>query len=80
MENQSAPTLESILKQDSELILQCLEISTIILRNLIGNESKVTDTSLQDANCMMAEASIQSDNLKLLRDRLIGIKTTMLIS
>ncbi len=79
MENQSAPTLESILKQDSELILQCLEISTIILRNLTGNESKVTDT-LQDANCMMAEVSIQSDNLKLLRDRLIDIKTTMLIS
>lgn len=79
MENQSAPTLESILKQDSELILQCLDISTLILRNLTGNEVKITDT-LQDANCMMAEASIQSDNLKLLRDRLIDIKTTMLIS
>lgn len=79
MENQSAPTLESILKQDSELILQCLDISTLILRNLTGNEVKIIDT-LQDANCMMAEASIQSDNLKLLRDRLIDIKTTMLIS
>lgn len=79
MEAQKTPTLESILKQDSELILQCLEISTLLLRNLTGNEIKVTDT-LQDANCMMAEASIQSDNLKLLKDRLIDIKITMLIS
>ena len=79
MEKQSETTLESILKQDSELILQCLDITALILRNLTGNEVTITDT-LQDANCMMAEASIQSDNLKSLRDRLIDIKTTMLIS
>ncbi len=79
MDNQSTPTLESILKQDSEIIMQCLDVTTLVLRNLIANDIKVTDT-LQDANCIMAEVSIQSDNLKLLRDRLIDIKNTMLIS
>ena len=79
MDNQSTPTLEWILKQDSEIIMQCLDVTTLVLRNLIANDIKVTDT-LQDANCIMAEVSIQSDNLKLLRDRLIDIKNTMLIS
>ena len=79
MDNQSTPTLESILKQDSEIIMQCLDVTTLMLRNLIANDIKVTDT-LQDANCIMAEVSIQSDNLKLLRDRLIDIKNTILIS
>ena len=34
MGNQSTPTLESILKQDSEIIMQCLDVSTLILKNL----------------------------------------------
>ena len=76
---QSTPTLESILKQDSEIIMQCLDVSTLILKNLIANDIKVPDT-LQDADCMMAEVSIQSDNLKILKDRLMDIKNIMLIS
>lgn len=79
MENQSAPTLESILKQDSELILNCLGLSNIILRNLTGNEAKITDT-IPEGDCIMSEAVIQSDNLKTLKAMLMDIKTTMLIS
>lgn len=80
MENQKMATLESILKEDSSVVLDCLEITNFILGNLVGGNSKVQAESVavHEPSCMMEEVIDQSNNLKALKSRLLEIKTTML--
>lgn len=77
VENNKAPTLESLLHENSNIILECLEISGVIYSNLTSDNSKSSDAKLEP-NCMMIEASMQNENLKLLEKRLLDLKTTIL--
>ena len=77
MGNQNVATLEALLKENSKIIKDCLSISNVILTGLTANECNQTDT-VTSPECMMAEVAFQSNDLKLLKDMLLDIKTTML--
>lgn len=77
LENNKAPTLESLLRENSNIILECLEISGFIYSRLTSGNSKSSEVKLEP-DCMMTEALMQNDNLKLLEKQLLDLKTTIL--
>lgn len=73
----SKPTLENIVRDSDNLISECLEISSIILNELIA-ENKLTQTEDINPNCLIADVEMQNQNLKILKSRLMDIKTTIM--
>lgn len=70
-----APSLMDTMHDNSNLIMECLEISDSISTQLT-TDHKINDTS-REVNCMMAEAINQNENLKMLADTLKFIKANM---
>lgn len=73
----SKPTLENIVRDSDNLISECLEISSIILNELIA-ENKLAQTEDINPNCLIADVEMQNQNLKILKSRLMDIKTTIM--
>ena len=73
----SGSSLVSILKGNSNVILECLEISGMIYSNLISDNWKGPETQAEP-NCIMMETNLQSENLKMLESQLLAIKNIML--
>ena len=71
------PTLEGLIREDRNLILECLEISNCIYSNLTGDNSSRFD-AFCEPDCMMADAIGQKEMLKTLNQLLIDLKTTIL--
>ncbi len=72
-----APTLEGLLHEKSNMILECLEISGVIYNILTSDNSRASEAK-NEPNCIMLEASMQNENLKLLTKQLLALKTTIL--
>ena len=73
----NAPSLESLLRENRSLILDCLEISNCIYLNLTG-DGLCSANSNNEPNCMMLDASMQNEDLKSLVNLLSILKTTIL--
>lgn len=71
------PTLENIVRDSSNLISECLEISSVILNQLIavGDSRQNTENK---PDCIMTDVTMQNQNLQQLKSRLLDIKTTII--
>lgn len=72
------PTLENIVRDSNNLISECLEISSIILNELITTDALKQKAEDLNPNCLIADVEMQNQNLKLLKSKLLDIKTTIM--
>lgn len=71
-------SLIAIINDNSNILEECLEIVQITFSTLAGNALSLNDLRDTKPTCILSEASLQTEKLRVLREILIDLKLNIM--
>lgn len=71
-------SLMATINDNSNILEECLEIVQITFSALAGNALSLKDLRDTKPTCILSEASLQTEKLRVLREILIDLKLNMM--